>query len=107
MFRRRYPAANSSISMLGDYEDKYTECLKLLVEDCQEEMLHLFHQECGSCIIKEKCCREWVTMVCNHRDPIKPEEFVSIVRKFLQIKAEARIQFRYRKVLCLRLTTSS
>ncbi len=98
--------SSSQLSLLGAYENKYSECLKLLLEDCQQEMLKLFNMECGNCLLLEKCSREWACHVCNRRDEIKPEEFVNVVYRFLKIKEEARIQFRYKRVMCLRSVLS-
>ena len=104
---RKALATSSQIALLGNYEDKYTQCLKMLLEDCQEEMFHIFSMECGSCILKEKCSKDWTYYVCNHRGEIKPEEFVDIVHRFVMLKKSAREQFRYKRTICLRLTTSS
>lgn len=99
--------SSNQLALLGAYEDKYSECLKLLLQDCEEEMLHLFNVECGDCLLAKKCVKDWIHYVCNHRTEIKPEQFVEIVRRFLVTKQEAREQFRYRRTICLRLTTSS
>lgn len=99
--RHARPEGNMQQPLFGAYEDKYTETLKLLLEDCQEEMLHLFHVECGNCKLQVTCCRQWLIMVCNLRNSMSAEECVNCINRFLKIKKEARIHFRYKRALCL------
>ena len=96
------PQGNNQLPMIGSYEDKASATLRLLLEDCESEVFALFSAQCGDCKLKEACCRVWLERVCNCRGHITPEQFVDFVFRFLKIKAEARVQFRYRRILCLR-----